>query len=301
MKKFLMLFIPILTFSFLFTTNKTYAQEYSETVIKLPFYNVEFKADWNEPVGDSYEYMVTYVVDDSIYPYIDNTKTKYFFITLSHNISFIHDKIDFRNNSYDLKSIFIPSEDSPRLAHLAVHLDKQFVNTNYSKLPGGEGSITDFFSEHSALYIAFTGELGTGGYDEGYQDGYNDGYDEGRDEGYNEGYNIGYETGQNNGYTSGYNNGYINGEQAGYSRGLDEGYANGYNTGYQLGYYEGEEDGFNRGYDEGFDEGYDSGYNNGINSHINKFLILIPSLFVLIVVITFVKPYLERGDKEWKK
>lgn len=30
MKKFLLLFIPIFTFSFLFTTNKTYAQEYSQ-------------------------------------------------------------------------------------------------------------------------------------------------------------------------------------------------------------------------------------------------------------------------------
>jgi len=333
MKKFILLFISILSISFFITTNKVHAQDYSETIIKMFFYDVEFVTDWSiDGIGSTYEYNVRYVVDNTLLSQLDTSK--YYFITITHNIPFAHNDSDFNYNSYQITGTYTPPGFSDSFIYLTVFIDWQFVNTNYSKYPGGEGSITDFFRYNSALYITLLGDPGSSEYDSGFNDGYNEGYntgkndgyssgysngyingeqagysrgyDEGynvgyevgRDDGYDEGYNDGYEIGQNNGYNSGYNNGYINGEQAGYARGLDDGYHNGYNTGYQLGYDEAEGISYEIGYNDGYEIGYNNGYSNGINSHINKFLILIPSLFVLIVVITFVKPYLERSDEE---
>jgi len=161
MKKFLLLFIPILTFSILFTTNKTYAQEY--------------------PQGE------TWMINESpnigsipITPVINGDKDWVFVNFISDGFQFSKIAVSSTNGT----SWNILKYDNELVYVFGGWYSSAYRIITFESAPTGD-LLT--WLQANAVKVSVPND----GYDEGYQDGYDEGYQDGYDEGYQDGFIAG--------------------------------------------------------------------------------------------------------------
>ncbi len=261
MKKFL-LFISILSLTFLFTTHKTYAQSflynYSPTYLMLAPYNFFL---YETEYTNTYEFLVVYMVDGICIENIN--KNDYF---LGNGIGFIKG-IDINSNTYEIWHVFCVQEESSRtVIVLEVTVLKSLANSY--NFPDNDEEIELLFSRDSALYIRRYSLGGNVNYDFGYRDGLKGGY--------------------NSGYITGYSHGYLQGDFDGYSDAGDityeEGKNAGYNDGFKVGYLEGVEAADR---EPAYQMGYDDGYNDRRNDRRFKFVSNIYIWIIPAIILVF--------------
>ncbi len=237
MKKFLLLIISILSLSFLFGSNKVYAQEpmtdYPDYVM-LATFNFLY-----EPFsyGSVYDFLVDYTVNNICIEEIN--QNDYF---LASDIGFIKG-INRNTNSYEIISVYCTSDTYTRTwIQVNITVLKSYIHNNYN-YPENNENIKLLFSRDTALYIKRYSLGGNVNYDSGYHDGFKDSF------------NIGYNTG--------YNHGYLQGDFDGYSDAGGLTYDIGYNDGYEVGFKDGYPQGVAAVDKEAvYQEGYYAGYND---------------------------------------
>ena len=261
MKKFLLVFISILTLSFLFSTNKTHAQE--------PIYNLYpshvMLATFNflyEPFsyGSVYDFLVDYTVNNIC---IEEINQNNYFLVNNININFSKG-INRNTNSYEIISVYCTSDQYTRTwIQVNITVLKSYVHDNYN-YPENNENIKLLFSRDTALYIQRYSIGGNYDYDIGYHNGVKDSF--------------------NNGYNTGYNHGYIKGDTDGYSDAGDITYDIGYNDGYEVGF----KDGYLQGVAAVDKEAlYQEGYNDGYNDRRFNFTSNIHIWLVPVIILVF--------------
>ena len=193
MKKFLLVFISILTFSFLLVNNKTYAQEVPEVIIKTSYNSMSRQPD-NQY---TYEFTVYYIINGD---YTNITLNDYYFITNAYiPIARGYSAI---SNSYEITNINYFEDSNYTIFNLNITLLKDLVDEEYGFNPESPNYIANFFSEavFYVKYIYIEDEYYDIGYNAGYDEGYSQGLGDGRIEGYYEGSQVGYRQGYENGY-----------------------------------------------------------------------------------------------------
>lgn len=268
MKKFLLLFIPILTFTFLFTTNKTHAQEYPQVLMKHSYALAAQVGQYS----NTYVYLVDYRFEGVKFTSLGENE---YFLVPNYNIPMQKGLNEFWN-SYELIAINDEVYENDTIVQLRVTLLKDLADS-YNDYP--VKTIQDFFRNDSALYVIYTTGTGSQDYENGYNDGYNDGYNVGRDDGYDEGYLYGYDDGYNDARIPSFN----------------EGYDLGYSFGYDDGYIVGEQAGYNNGYNVGKQDGYDEAFEKYNKSFVLKVDVwLVPAIIVVFAIGIFITYRKER-------
>ena len=167
MKKFILLFIPILTFSFLFTTNNTYAQEYPQ--------GETWMINENPVINFSKTYYINFESDGENYNFIEFLYTDDPFPMSALKYSFTSIYVDYTGGWSNEANRIITFEEAPT------------------------GDLLTWLQANAVKVLVLND-----GYDEGYQDGYDEGYSEGLLEGdYQEGYQDGYDEGYQDGFIAG--------------------------------------------------------------------------------------------------
>jgi len=258
MKKFLLLFISILSLSFLFNTNNTHAQE--------PIYNLYpndvMLATFNflyEPFsyGSVYDFLVDYTVNNIC---IEDINQNEYFLVSNIDINFSKG-INRSTNSYEIISVYCTSDTYTRTwIQVNITVLKSYVHDNYNY----PENIELLFSRDTALYILRYSTSGSLNYDIGYHNGFKDSF--------------------NIGYNNGYNIGYIKGDTDGYSDAGDLTYDLGYNDGYEVGF----KDGYLQGVAAVDKEAlYQEGYTNGYNDRRFKFTSDIHIWIIPAIILVF--------------
>lgn len=262
MKKFLLLFTSILSFSLLPVTNKAYAQE-----VKYPNFIMKTSYNYHTLVQENvntYEFFVYY--------YVYNVRIE----TIAENEYFLVNDIgiNFRKgtnrntNSYELIEVSAPPMVQYSIVGLRITITRSYANDNYNYFEN-PNNISLLFSNDTALYILY--QSNTGSID--YNSGYADGYEKGRNDGYNAGYDNGYDTGYDVGYFNGVNSGF------------NQGYNDGYNTGYDIGY----NDGINASQPEIYQQGFEDGRKSTLTRFIDNFHVwFIPAIIIVFAIGVFV-------------
>lgn len=225
MKKFLLLFTLILSFSLLPVTNKTYAQEekYPNYIMKTSYnYHVLDHENFN-----TYEFRVYYYVYDV---QLQQITTDEYFLINDIGINF-RKGINRNTNSYVLEELSVPPMANYSIIGLRVTVLRTLLNDNYN-YPDDTNGIQLLFRDDTALYILYQSNKGSLDYNSGYDDGYNKGRDDGYNQGYDEGYDIGYDVGYDYGYDLGYDFGYDDGYTVGVKEPSPEAYEKGRQDGY---------------------------------------------------------------------
>lgn len=194
MKKFLLIFISILTFSFLLINNKTYAQITPDVIIKTNYNSVSRQPD-NQY---TYEFTVFYIINGD---YTNITISDYYFITNQY-IPIVKG-LNTILNSYEITNINYIEESNYTMFYVNVTLLKDFVDEEYSFNEESPNYIANFFSEavFYVKYIYIEDDYYNIGFNAGYSEGYSQGLGDGRIEGYYEGSQEGYKQGYNDGFT----------------------------------------------------------------------------------------------------
>lgn len=266
MKKFLLLLVSIIPFTFL-SFNKTYAQEQE----KYPNYIMKFTYRLGsiyllQENVNTYEFQVNYDLENVCIQSI--TENEYFLIN-DVGINF-RKGINRNTNSYVLAGLLCRTTTNETSVTLHVTITKTLANDygypDYIMLE-------ELFINDTALYVLYHTDYGsidyqtgfTDGYEAGSEDGFLDGYNQGRDEGYNIGYNLGRSEGYNQGYDIGY----------------DEGYDIGYDEGLKV------------SQSEAYNKGYNDGSKDSFLAKINTWLV--PAIILVFIVGIFVT-YRKRGE-----
>jgi len=233
MKKFLLLFISILSLSFLFNTNKANAQ-----VEEFPTFLMRMYYDGFEYVQENvntHEFYIYYTLSGITFNTLSEEE---YFIVNDIGINF-RKRINRNTNSYILIEVIPNTTWKYTRVKLHVTVTKTLL-AEYGYPPSLIENVLRYIFDYNTgffvKYIARTSNIDydagySAGYDYGYYSGYNvgyndgrdDGYNGGRDDGYNEGYNIGHQVGYNLGYDEGYNNGIIAKQPEIYRQGYEDG------------------------------------------------------------------------------
>ena len=263
MKKFLMLFISILSLSFLLSINKVYAQEpinQYPNYIMLTHFN-----DFVEPIAytNTYDFRVTYTIDNICIEEIN--QNDYFLV---NEIGF-RKGIDRDTNSYEIRTVWCSSVPYTRTwIQFNISVLKSYAYDNYN-YPDNDENIELLFSRDTALYILYHSNTNSIEYDNGFNAGHDVGYSEGYNFGYNTGYNIGYNQGHFNGIGEGFN----------------LGYEDGFNTGYDIGYT----DGINATQEEVYQRGYEDGLKSTLGKFSSSFHTwIVPAIILVFAIGIFV-------------
>lgn len=276
MKKFLLVFISIITFSFLLVNNKTNAQVKPTFLINASYSSIDFVQENT----NTFEYDVHYFING--YPYTSIDVNNYYLFSIN-GVPFRRG-LDRSTNSYTLDSASPGGLENTIFIIIRVTVLKTLVNDEYS------GNPVLLFSDDTMFYISFDKQFI---YDEGYDVGYDIGYDTG----YDDGYNNGYTTGTNDGYNAGYSVGVQESYDVGYQAGYLVGYDDGKNEWQIIGYYEGYEEGYDTGYNDGINatqqEVYQRGFEDGVNSTLGKFssnfhIWIIPAIIIVFAIGIFI-------------
>lgn len=267
MKKVLLVFISILTFSFLLVTNKTYAQEikYPDYIMKA-YYEIGSIQLIQENVN-TYEFQVLYNIDNVC---IQSISENEYFLINDVGINF-RKGINRNTNSYQLMTFTCFTTTNSTRINLRVTVNKTLAE-DYG-FPDYYTFDDLFFNRDTALYVLYHADYGS----IDYQTGFNDGYEAGSEDGFLDGYNQGYDTGYNTGYNLGRGEGY------------DLGYDIGYDEGYDIGY----DEGLKVSQSEAYNKGYNDGSKDSFLAKINTWLV--PAIILVFIVGIFVT-YRRRGE-----
>lgn len=262
MKKVLLVFISILTFSFILVNNNTYAQEvkYPSNIMKVVNTSVSFVQE----NANTYEFRVYYQV---YRVQINSIAENEYFLVNDIGLNF-RKGINRNTNSYELEGVNAPPMAQDTYITLLVTVTKSYVRDNYN-YPEDSLSINLLFNRDTALYILYQSDTGSIDYNSGYTAGYDAGFNYGRIVGYDEGYDVG----------------------------KDEGYDIGYDYGYDIGYDFGYDDGYTVGVNESSPEAYEKGRQDGYNEASKEFkenfglkvdVWLVPAIIIVFAVGIFV-------------
>lgn len=175
MKKFLLFFISILSFSLLIVNNKTYAQ-YPNFIKKTTYYSFTLEQE-NEY---TYEFTVWYRAYDILIETI--AENEYYLISdidvidPVYHIFHFHKGINRDTNSYELENVVVVPAFNYTAIKLRITVIKSLVY-DYYNMPDDENMYL-LFEQDTALYISYDENL-LNLYDSGYQDGYKEGYQDG--------------------------------------------------------------------------------------------------------------------------
>lgn len=202
-----LIFLSTLILSLIFINNKTFAQEYPGTLLKLTYTSHELYTENT----NTYEYNVYYRVP--VYIYGLPSEIEYF---LMNNVNLVFQKgINRNTNSYYLfDKGFEPGYTN---FTFTITVEKTFINSYFAN----PYEVSRMFDEFTAIYVPHEGLEDD--YNRGYLDGYNQGLEDGFTDGYQVGYRNGKEAGFDEGYLEGYDDGILEAGSEAYNKGYEDG------------------------------------------------------------------------------